>query len=1034
MHLALTVIALLSMTPSAIGRDLNFLSELLTLEHSQASVGFSTIVEAIPAAQVDSQKPVSAATPEASKKTSFERFAEQTSAVRSVFVDFLILSLFGAIVWALIWDLLRKTVVIDSIVVPEALAKKGYTPDVLAQWVASEISALQRDARIRARREENFELSGAQIDFTVPTAGISYRAIVRYVRQLIGRPEERVQGEIVSELGAIRMILRTRDRRRTSTTLAVQLEREIPALLRRAAFEIASLVDPYLIANYWLWTEQKEGKFRKTFDAVRCCLEQTPAEQHHRAYLVWGNALVFQRQFDQAEEKFRTAARLAPRFASTYNSWGNLLRARRRFDDAETMYQTAIWLDRKQVYAWGNLGNVCNDRHLYRAALRMFNRALRLDPRFAGALSGQGYALWKLGRYEEAAASFSRAIDLDPKMGWSYMNWAQMLRYRHSYEEAIAKVTLATNTAIPAQAFGLWGDILVDLGSFDEADEKYRSAIAADPTIAIGYAGLAHSYRRRRLYTEAISASRDALPVDRYYPSALSNLAESLRQSGEYDAAIETYKTLIALDSYQASAYVGWGQALRSTHQLRAASAKFKRATEVDSADSSAWRSWGETLSDMHRYKAAIAKFRKALKINPWDSHAYLQWGRVLAAMGNHEEALAKYRLALAVDSRNFWVLPPLSRTLIDLGHSEDALAAYKLAPKAFLQQPGTFVQWGHVLAGFRRFAEAQLKYDQALQLDRNYAEALVGKANAMRGLGHRVEALKFARQAVKVEPGNEWARRMLGTLLQEVGRGKAALRWFSRAHRRASGSVTILLDWSDVLSRQARDYKGKDEGKRLLRLAQAEEKIRLAIYVDRWNTAPLRKWGHHLLELDRPDEALEKFTEAVHRDPCDWLAMAGKGDAQRRLKSFAKAVAQYRRALVFRPNDGNLLNDLGDALQKLGQSEQAIASFRRATEIEPETSRNFFLLADALRQAGRPKEAIDCYRQILGRLEAGIDYYRSAFDIKSLRLRALNGWGLALLELAEHLDAVNKFRQVLSLDPNNQIARKGLAEAQRAN
>lgn len=1035
MHLALTIIALLCMPPSAIGRDLNFRSELSTTGRPLASAFFNTSTEATNPAQADSQKLASTATPEANKKNAFGWFADQTSALRSVFVDFLILSLLGAFVLALIMDLRRKTVIIDSIVVPEALAKKGYTSDVVAQWVASEISALQRDARIKARREENFELSGAQIDFTVPNAGISYRAIVRYVRQLVGRPEERVQGEIVSELGAIRMILRTRDRRRTPTTLSVQLEREMPDLLKRAAFEIASLVDPYLIANYRLWTEQKEGKFTKTFDAVRICLEQTPADQHHRSYIVWANALFFQRQFDQAEEKYRTAARLAPRFASTYNSWGNLLRARRRLDDAETMYQTAIWLDRKHVYAWGNLGNVCNDRHLYRAALRMFSRALRLDPRFAGALSSQGYALWKLGRHSEAAAKFSRAIDLDPNMGWSYLNWAQMLRFQHRYEEAIAKVSLATDTAVSAQAFGIWGDILVDMGRFDEADEKYRSAIEADSSIASGYAGQSSLLRRRRRYKEAVGASKQALAIDCYYPGALGNLAEALRQSEEYDAAIESYQKLIALDSYQASAYVGWGQVLRNRHQLPEAIAKFRQATKVDSADSWSWRSWGEALFEMHRYEAGISKFRKALGINPWDSYSYIQWGKALAAMGNHAEALSKYRRALEVDYRSFWVLRRLADTLIDLGRRKEALAVYECASPELLQQPEVLVQWGQVLAGFGRLTEAHLKYDQALQLNREYPEALISKANVLRRLGHRIEALQLVRQAVKVDPGNEWARRTLGTLLQDLERGKVALRWFSRAHRQAPESATILLDWSDVLTRQARDYKGKDEKKRLLRIAQAEEKIRLAIYVDRWNTAALHKWGHRLLELGRPNEALEKFTEAVHRDPCAWLAMAGKGDAQRRLKSFAKAVAQYRRALVFRPNDANLLNDLGDALQKLGQTEQAIASFRRATEIEPETSRHFFSLADALRPAGRPKEAIDYYRQMIGRLEAGINYNRpvSAFDIKSLRLQALNGWGLALLQLADHLDAANKFHQVLSIDPNNQIAKKGLADAQKA-
>jgi hypothetical protein len=90
--------------------------------------------------------------------------------------------------------------------VPKDIAEKGYTPYAVAQRIAAEISTLQRAARITGRLEVGFELSATQIDFTVPSAGISYRTIIRYVRQLLGKPEHRVQGEIVREPDAARII------------------------------------------------------------------------------------------------------------------------------------------------------------------------------------------------------------------------------------------------------------------------------------------------------------------------------------------------------------------------------------------------------------------------------------------------------------------------------------------------------------------------------------------------------------------------------------------------------------------------------------------------------------------------------------------------------------------------------------------------------------------------------------------------------------------------------------------------------------
>lgn len=119
---------------------------------------------------------------------------------RAILVDALLLRLLLAFLAAAWWETRRNSVLIEPIEVPKDLADKGYTSHVIARRLAAEISGLQRAARIRARLEEGFELSSAQIDFAVTSAGISYRALIRYVRQLLGLPEERVQGELVCVL------------------------------------------------------------------------------------------------------------------------------------------------------------------------------------------------------------------------------------------------------------------------------------------------------------------------------------------------------------------------------------------------------------------------------------------------------------------------------------------------------------------------------------------------------------------------------------------------------------------------------------------------------------------------------------------------------------------------------------------------------------------------------------------------------------------------------------------------------------------
>ena len=397
-----------------------------------------------------------------------EWFAKQATAVWSIiFATTVIIVVTGAAV-VVRREFRRTSIVIDPLDVPTDLAAKGYTPTVVAQHIAAELAALQRATSVQGRRQEDaVQLSTLQIDFTVPTAGISYRTLLRYVRQSFGRPEQRVRGEIVRRSSprpllqppssledSLRITLQTVDSETTPPDLEVDSEAKLPDLLERAAFAIATLVDPYLIAAHWFRAEQGERQFEKTLEAVSHCLRRTPPQEHHRAYVTWGNVLLAQRKFTDAENKFLTAARIAPRGAAAYNSHGNLLRTRRQFDAADRMYRTALRFDRREA-AWSNLGNVCNDRRCHEQAIRCFRRALSINPRFVSALSGWGYALWRLGRVDEAEMYFSRAIDLDRRFGWSYINWARLLLFQHRYDDAATKLALAVET-LPADAYALW--------------------------------------------------------------------------------------------------------------------------------------------------------------------------------------------------------------------------------------------------------------------------------------------------------------------------------------------------------------------------------------------------------------------------------------------------------------------------------------------------------------------------------------------------------------------------------------------------
>jgi tetratricopeptide (TPR) repeat protein len=804
---------------------------------------------------------------ETKKESPIEQFAADLDAVRSVAVDaFLLLLLPLAVVIIVRRELRRRSVIIDRIDVPRDLAEKGYSSEVIAQRIAAHIVNLRRSAQWGGRVEEGYEVGTAQSDFTVPIAGFSYRLALRYARQLLDRPEERVQGEVVRDGDAIKITLRTRDRRQTPASLSGASESEIDDLLKSAAMETAILVDPHLVARYWFGVEQRERKFEATFSAVRQWLRSGPANSHYRAYLVWGDALVVQRRLDEAEEKYRHAT-AAPRSQSAwlYNSKGNLLRARRRYDDAAAQYRKATHLDYKQASLWCNLGNVCNDRHDARRALGCFERAIRLDPGYARGWSGRGLALARLARHEEAEQSLERAVDLDPTLVWSYLNWALLLVAQHRNVDAIDKTRIATKkTANLVEARALRGDILVMMERFEEADENYRSAIDADAGLANGLGGLAFSCARQRRYDAAIGTCKKALSVDRYYINAVLIWADSLRSLGHHDKAIEKYREALEMDRYQSRACVGWAQVLQAKQQWPDAVSKLKEAIRIDAANAWAWQAWGDLLIEMQLYPEAIRKFRSALAANPYLSDAHRSWGAALEKLDRFTEAIEEWLRAVQVDPQNADALTACARglrllaqkkaspyaaaahrakagrllrqalaasrvnsrprrelgwLLLDLERPVDALGEFHLAGQLDTKDAYSWKGAGDALEKLERPAEALDKWRCAARIDPENPDMLTACAHGLRLLAkedasadaaaaRRTEAARLLRQALDAKQVKPWSRRERGWLAMDLGDEKDALREFELA---------VELDRKD-------GHSWKEYGRVLGRLGKAAE------------------------------------------------------------------------------------------------------------------------------------------------------------------------------------------------------------------
>jgi TolB-like protein/Tfp pilus assembly protein PilF/predicted Ser/Thr protein kinase len=194
--------------------------------------------------------------------------------------------------------------------------------------------------------------------------------------------------------------------------------------------------------------------------------------------------------------------------------------------------------------------------------------------------------------------------------------------------------------------------------SIKQSIELFKQAIAADPSYALAYAGLADVYTVAPPYilmdskeagALALSAARKALALDPQLAeahgamaSALANAFQWQEAKKEFDRALELAPNDAHFHYFRAFIY------LLPTGQTNAALDELRSALLLDPLSPIINVNYAYTLYAAHRNEEAVQQFRKALEIDPDFGVANRKLAYVYAATGKWSEADKEYRAYLA--------------------------------------------------------------------------------------------------------------------------------------------------------------------------------------------------------------------------------------------------------------------------------------------------------------------------------------------------------------------------------------------------
>jgi uncharacterized protein (TIGR02466 family) len=209
-------------------------------------------------------------------------------------------------------------------------------------------------------------------------------------------------------------------------------------------------------------------------------------------------------RLDDAEARYRSAARLAPRAPAVLASLGSLLLERERPDEAEPVLRRAIEAAPRAAALHDAHARSLEGLARLDEAERAYGRAIAADPRAAAPMRNLGNLYQRLGRFDAAAEQYRRALALAPKDGGALSNLG-LAHYR--------------------------------LGRLDEAEQACLGAIAVLPGYALARYILACIRLKAGKAAEALEAAQGCLALEPGNGSALALKAILLAGQGRDDEA-----------------------------------------------------------------------------------------------------------------------------------------------------------------------------------------------------------------------------------------------------------------------------------------------------------------------------------------------------------------------------------------------------------------------------------------------------------------------------------------------------------------
>ena len=408
----------------------------------------------------------------------------------------------------------------------------------------------------------------------------------------------------------------------------------------------------------------------------------------------------------------------------------------------------------------------------YRDGLTLFSHIVAHNPDARGVHINLVGPLVDAGRFDEALASARIGVERRPRNPLAFANLSLALTRLERLDEAESALRDALEID-PGNVVVLQdlGEALRTRGRYDEAIEMYGRALSADSRELAAHAGLGTALFALERHGEALAALERALALDPDAPSAgASSLlaGRAARETGRPEAAEAHFRRAAALAPRDATPLTELSNLLSAQGRAAEAAEYLRRAREAGRDDPAGLHAVGELLRNAGRRDEALAAYAEALRSDPDYAPAHVGRGAALFDLARYDEALRVLGRGVASgpEPDNAATAHYLAgRALHALDRPDEAAARFERAVELDPDHAEALDHLAHWRFGRQEYEQALAHYRARADLAPDDATLHTNTAVTLYFLGRYREALPVAERALRLDPGDETARRLVKDL-----------------------------------------------------------------------------------------------------------------------------------------------------------------------------------------------------------------------------------------------------------------------------